>query len=98
MICLICPGVAITRSLLFGRVGKLVPACREPALQLWVVLKLILPTPHAREFDLVSVTRLILLSQTRVFETTNAIRKPSLFDLTEPSSPERVGDPWESTG
>jgi hypothetical protein len=56
MICLICPGVAITRSLMFGRVGKLVPACREPALQLWVVLKLILPTPHAQEFDLVLVT------------------------------------------
>jgi hypothetical protein len=54
-----------------------------------VVLKLILPTPHAREFDLVSVTQLILLSQTRVFETTNAIRKPSgvycLFHVTVPN-------------
>jgi|ERR1700683_146992 len=44
-------GVANTRSLMFGRVGKLIPACREPALQIWVVLKLNLPTPHAREFD-----------------------------------------------
>ena len=69
-------GVTSARSLMFGRVGKLIPACREPALQIWVVLKLNLPTPHAREFNPVFMTQLILLSQTRVeFKTTNAIRK-----------------------
>jgi hypothetical protein len=52
-----------------------------------VVLKLILPTPHAREFNLVSVTQLILLSQTRVFETTNAIRKPTLLVVALTTEP-----------
>ena len=76
IICLTCPRVANTRSLMFGRVGKLVPACCEPALQFWVVLKLILLTPHTQEFDPVLVMQLILLSQTHVeFETTNTIRK-----------------------
>ena len=80
IICLTYPGVANTCSLMFGRVGKLVPTCCEPAFQFWVVLKLILPTPHAREFNLILVMRFNLLSQTHLeFETTNAIRKPIIW-------------------